>query len=182
MAAVGGFVGVSPQTIMRTERPSSVRTPNPIELAKHAAAVGMRVRIKAYPEGPPIRDAAQIALMRDFRTRTTDAVPMRVEQPVTDAAADRRAFDATLDLPGGCGLEFITRFHDCQAQLRSALLKQRDSGLSRLIIVVKDTNRNRRAVAAVADLVADTFPVGTRAGLTALAAGKDPGGNALVFI
>lgn len=182
MASVGAAVGVSAQTIMRTERPSSARTPDPIGLARHAAAVGLRVRIAAYPEGPPIRDAAQVGLMRGFRGRIGDAIPMRLEQPVTADASDRRAFDATLDLPGGCALEFITRFYDCQAQLRSALLKRRDSGLARLIIVVKDTNANRRAVGAASDIIATTFPIGTRAALNALAQGADPGGNALIFI
>ena len=95
---------------------------------------------------------------------------------------DRRAFDATLDIPGGCGLEFITRFHDCQAQLRSALLKQRDAKLVRLVIVVKDTHANRRAVAAVRDIIGDSFPVKQRTALARLARAEDPGANCLVFV
>jgi hypothetical protein len=76
----------------------------------------------------------------------------------------------------------VTRFYDCQVQLRGAHLKQRDGGFERLIIVVMSTHANRRAVAAVADVVATTFPLGTRAVMAALEQGRDPGANGLVFI
>jgi transcriptional regulator with XRE-family HTH domain len=182
MAAVGDAIGVSPQTIMRAERPETSRVPDPVALARHAAVVGLRIRIAAYPEGPPIRDASQVATMRAFRERISEKLPILLEQPVTADPADRRAFDLTVGLPGGCGVEVITRFYDCQAQLRSALLKQRDSGHARLLIVIKETHANRRAVAAAADLISTTFPIGTRAALVALANGADPGANALIFI
>jgi hypothetical protein len=48
--------------------------------------------------------------------------------------------------------------------------------------VIKDTHANRRAVAAAADVMAPTFPIGTRRALAALAKGDDPGGNATVFL
>jgi transcriptional regulator with XRE-family HTH domain len=179
---VGVKVGVAASTILTIERAHSPGA-RPELLARHAAAVGMRVRIKAYPEGPPIRDAAQIQLIRDFRARLgPNPPPLNLEQPVIDDRTDRRAFDATMDIPGGCGLEFITRFHDCQAQLRAALLKQRDSGMARLVIVVKATNANRRAVAAVRDVIAASFPGTQRAALTRLARLEDPGANGLVFV
>ena len=142
----------------------------------------MRARIKVYPEGPAIRDAASVALIRDFTGRLGGAAKLLLEQPVTGEPLDRRAFDATLDIPPGIALEFVTRFHDCQAQLRAAHLKQRDGGFERLIIVVRATHANRRAVAAAADVVASTFPLGTRAVMSALEQGRDPGANGLAFI
>lgn len=181
LRVVAERVGTVASTILNIERANGPG-PRPDLLGRYAAAVGMRARIKVYPEGPPIRDAASVALIRAFRERLGLAGRLLVEQPVTLNAGDPRAFDATLDLPGGCGLEFITRFHDCQAQLRAALLKQRDSGLARLIIVVKATHANRRAVAAAADVIATTFPLGTRAVLSALQASRDPGANGLVFV
>ena len=87
-----------------------------------------------------------------------------------------------MDIPGGLGLEFVTRFHDCQAQLRAGLKKQNDAHLGRLVFVVKATHANRRAVAAAADIIATTFPLGTKQVLAALRAGRDPGANGLVFI
>jgi transcriptional regulator with XRE-family HTH domain len=179
---VANSIGTSPQAVLRTERARFPPGPFPDDLARHAAAVGMRARIKVYPEGPPIRDVASIALMREFRERLGKAAKLLVEQAVTAEPLDRRAFDATLDIPPVIALEFVTRFHDCQAQLRAAQLKQRDSGLGRLIIVVRATHANRRAVAAAADIVATTFPLGTRSIMSALEQGRDPGANGLVFI
>jgi transcriptional regulator with XRE-family HTH domain len=179
---VAHHVGVVPSMILKDERGHRPAA-RPETLARHAAAVGMRVRIKVYPEGPPIRDAASVALIRAFRERLGSTAPkLLLEQHVTMNPSDMRAFDATLDLPGGCGLEFVTRLHLCQAQLRQGLLKQRDAGLARLIFVVKATHANRRAVAAAADLIATTFPLGTGAVMAALRAGKDPGANGLAFI
>lgn len=178
---VGDRLGTAASTVLKIERASG-RGPRPDLLGRYAAAVGMRARIKVYPEGAPIRDDAQVALVRAFRARLGPGAKLLIEQPVTLAAGDRRAFDATLNLPGGCGLEFVTRFHDCQAQLRAALLKQRDSGLARLSLVVRATHANRRAVAAAADVIATTFPLGTRAVFSALDAGRDPGSNGLVFV
>jgi transcriptional regulator with XRE-family HTH domain len=183
MRAIAGRIGVSPATILRVERANFSSGPSPEVLARQAAAVGLRVRIRAYPEGPPLRDAPQIALERKFlQLLGPDAPPLVLEQGVTDDPRDRRAFDATLDIPGGLGLEFVTRFHDCQAQLRVGLQKQRDAGLARLVFVVNATHANRLAVASAADVIATTFPLGTRAVLRALRAGRDPGANGLIFI
>lgn len=181
MREVGRVIGVVPSMVLKNER--GHRPVARLELiAKQAAAVGMRARIKVYPEGPPIRDAAQVALIRAFRALLGIAARLFVEQPITLRPGDLRAFDATLEIPGSCGLEFVTRFYDCQAQLRAALLKQRDSGVVRVIFVVKATHANRRAVAAAADVIATTFPLGTRAVMAALKGGLDPGANGLVFI
>lgn len=179
---VAASIGVSPQQVLRTERARFPPGPFPDDLARHAAAVGMRARVKVYPEGPPIRDAAQVALIRAFRERLGPRAKLLIEQPVTANVGDLRGFDATLELPGGCGLEFVTRFHDCQAQLRAGLLKQRDSGVARLIFVVRATHVNRRAVAAAWDVIETTFPIGTRTIMAALVAGRDPGANGLVFL
>lgn len=94
-----------------------------------------------------------------------------------------RAWDAVLTLPGCCcALEFVTRFHDCQAQLWGFQLKLRDGSVDRLILVAKATHANRRAIVAGADIVATAFPLGMRAVSGALAAGRDPGANGLVFL
>jgi hypothetical protein len=98
-----------------------------VTLGAIASVVGLRIRIKAYPEGVPLRDAPQIALIREFRKRLGPAASlMTLERPASDSAGDLRAFDAYLGIAGGCALEFVTRFHDCQAQVRAALLKLRD--------------------------------------------------------
>jgi hypothetical protein len=154
-------------------------------LARHAEAVGLRARILLFPADNPIHDAPQVRLIRDFRSLIGTALTMDLERPVitSPGSGDRRAFDAVIRLPNcDCGVECYTRFHDCQAQLRAAQLKQRDAGLQRLIIVVRATRANRTAIASASDLIALNYPLGTRSVMAALRAGRDPGANGLVLI
>jgi transcriptional regulator with XRE-family HTH domain len=181
---VATAIGVSPATVLRTERAIGPGARPPL-LAAHAAAVGLRARVLLYPDGEPLRDAPQVQLLRAFRAEIGASIPIDLERPVVmiPGSNDRRAFDAVLRIPGcACGVECYTRFHDCQAQLRSALLKQRDADLCRLILVVSGTRANRAAIRVAGDLIASAFPIGTRRVLAALRAGRDPGANGLVLL
>jgi Helix-turn-helix. len=179
---VGRRVGVAPSTVLAVERADEPGA-RPDLLSRQAAAVGMRVRIRAYPDGDPIRDAASVRLIGAFRARLPADLQFRPEVPVSDAPGDLRAWDGVLDLPGcTCGLEFVTRFHDCQAQLRAFELKLRDGSVDRLVVVVMATHANRRALSAARDIVAAAFPLATRQVIAALAAGRDPGSNGIVLL
>ena len=150
-------------------------------LARHAAAVGLRARIRLYPGGGPLRDAGQVALIRRFRERVGNPGRWAFEVPIP-LANDQRALDAVLTVAGGrIGLEFYVRLADCQAQLRAANLKQRDAGLDRMVIVVKATHANRRALGEAASAIADAFPGTTRRLLAALAAGEVPPANGVIL-
>jgi transcriptional regulator with XRE-family HTH domain len=179
---VAAAIGVAPTTVLRWER-ARLPGPRPEMVARHAAAVGMRVRIKAYPDGAPVRDAPSLRLAAAFRVRLPTRHPFRPEVPVSGTPGDRRAWDGVLDLPGcSIGLEFVTRFHDCQAQIRGFQLKLRDGSVDRLIVVVAATHANRRALALARDVVTAAFPLATRAVMAALAADRDPGENGIVLI
>ena len=180
---LGTALQVSPQTILRDERAQFPPGARPDVLARHAAAVGMRVRIKAYPDGEPLRDAAQMELMRHFRERIKAPHQFAFEVPVTNDPGDQRAWDATITFPGWtCALEFVTRFYDCQAQLRAFQLKLRDGHVDRLIVVVKATHANRRALRSARDVIANVFPMSTRRVIAALASGRDPGANGIALV
>ena len=79
-------------------------------------------------------------------------------------------------------IEAFTRLADAQAQFRALLIKARDMGLDRIVIVVADTHANRAALTVAADVVAANFPISTRSTLAALRAGRDPGANGIAFI
>ena len=79
-------------------------------------------------------------------------------------------------------MEAITRLRDAQAQLRAATRKQRDGQATCLVILIKASEANRAALATAADLLATTFPLGTRTTLGALTAGDDPGQNGIVVL
>jgi len=101
-------IGTSPADVYRRGRARTARLRQRI-LARHAAAVGLRVRIRAYPEGAPLRDAGQIELARRFRLRVPAVVPIAFEVPVSSEPGDLRAWDARLTLPGcRCAVEFAS--------------------------------------------------------------------------
>ena len=180
LATVAEAVGTSESTILRAERG---RPPgNAAWLARHAAAVGMRLRIRAYPDGSPLRDAGQLRLIGSLRSMCPE-LRLSLEVPVHARPGDARAFDAVAPLMGvRCAIEFVSRFHDCHAQLRSGLLKQADAGVDRLIFIVAATHTNRAAIRAGGQALRDTFPLGTRQILAAFRAGRDPAANGIALI
>ena len=96
---------------------------------------------------------------------------------------DLRAVDARLTHAGvTIAVEAITRLSDAQAQVRSAQLKRRDIGAGRVLLVISDTNANRRALAEARPTLAEAFDTHARRILTRLAAGEDPGRDCLLVL
>lgn len=146
------------------------------------AAVGLRIRISAYPAERAIHDAPQLALLRKFRERIGEGWSWQFEVPVP-IAGDRRAADAVLRNGDTTVLvEAFTRLADAQRQFRAVLLKQRDMRMSRAVVVLGESAANRRALTAAADVIAADFPGSTRAVLAALSGGRDPGANGIVVL
>jgi transcriptional regulator with XRE-family HTH domain len=181
LQSVALAVGATPSTVLRHET-ARTRGVTPDSLARHAAALGMRVRIRVYPEGAPIRDAAHVALIRRLRERLGSHVGWAFEVPIP-IPGDRRAFDAVLTVSGGrVGIEFYTRLADVQDQLRRVHLKQRDAGLDRAVVVLRATVANRLAVREAEPVIAEAFPGGTRRTLAALQEGRLPESNGVVLL
>ena len=154
------------------------------QLARHGAALGLRLSARFYPTGGGLRDAAQLELLRRIRARIGDRWLWQLEAPLT-IPGDLRAFDALLTSRRDrttVAVEAITRLRDAQAQLRAATRKQRDGQATRLVILLSATHANRAALATARDVLTTAFPLGTRATLTALAAGDDPGANGIVLL
>lgn len=98
-------------------------------------------------------------------------------------AGDLRAADAVARIQG-CSVvfELMNRLSNYQLQARAALLKQRDLGATRVVLVIRGTSTNREALREAGTALAASFPLGTRVVLQALADGRDPGGNGIVVI
>ncbi len=62
------------------------------------------------------------------------------------------------------------------------MLKQRDSDVRRVILVVADTRGNRDALREVGPTSGGNYPIARGAAIRALQLGVDPGGNAIVTI
>jgi hypothetical protein len=66
--------------------------------------------------------------------------------------------------------------------MRAVWAKQCDPGAYRAIVLIEDTRLNRRAIGHAGPELRRSFPVTARALLSALGAGTDPGGDAIVLM
>jgi transcriptional regulator with XRE-family HTH domain len=178
--AVGAACGISGSAEWRIER-GTTKTVDVRTLACLGAAVGLDIRLRAYPAGDPIRDAGQQRLLERLRPRLHPGLGWRTEVPLP-IQDDRRAWDALIRGEGWVvGVEAETVLGDLQAVERRIALKQRDGGIDRVIVLVADTRRNRRALAAAPNAFPG-FSREARATLHALAAGRDPLGSCVVIL
>ena len=180
--AAGGSGGISGSQFGRIER-AELRGVSVEQWCRATAAVGLRLHVRAYPGGDPLRDAPQTRLLGRFRGRLDPAIPVRAEVPL-HGQSDLRAWDAVLDLPGERdAVEAETRIRDGQAMWRRVSLKRRDDPtISHLFLLVADTPANRRAIAEIRELLRADLPLETRSILAALAKGRCPGAGGIVFL
>jgi len=177
---VGQAVGVSASRISRIERGLAPNVPLGLSIAT-AAVLGLRVNVRLYPVGQPLRDAGQLALLARLHARLGSGLGWRTEVPLA-LHGDLRAWDAAIRGPDW--IVFVdaeTRIRDAQALARRFAVKQRDMPTDRAVLLVSDTRSNRAAIRAIgASLVADALPAGLN--LEALAARRDPGGSGVVLL
>src|SRR5207249_10776702 len=108
-------------------------------------------------------------------------VGWRTEVPLP-IEGDRRAWDASIRGEAWiAAVEAETVLDDLQAVERRIALKQRDGGIDCVIVLVADTRRNRRVLAATPNAF-PAFSRDARATLRALAAGRDPGRSAILIL
>jgi hypothetical protein len=97
-------------------------------------------------------------------------------------AGDQRAWDAVTDGRGlAVAWECYTRLEDLQATERALNLKQRDSGMPCVVLVLKESRHNREAARAAPGL-RRSFPLGARAVFAALERSEQPRSNGLMFL
>ena len=157
-------------------RPTQLR-----EYSAMGAAVGLDVRLRAFPAGDPIRDAGQQRLLERLRSRIHPALVWRTEVNLR-IHGDLRAWDATVTGPGWVlPVEAETVLDDIQALERRLNGKQRDDGADNVLLLIADTRRNRRALevapAALLGLGRDARVI-----LRALGEGRNPETSAIVLL
>jgi hypothetical protein len=179
IADVGRACGLSRSAASRAlsgGRPTQLR-----EYAAIAAAVGLDVRLRAYPAGDPIRDAGQQRLLERLRLRLHRRLRWRTEVALA-VDGDLRAWDATIGSPpSALPVEAETVLDDIQAVERRLARKQRDGGADHVLLLVADTRRNRQALAA-APAAFQGFSRDARAVFRALGEGRAPGTSAIVML
>lgn len=177
---LGRHVGRSHQTIGRLERGEMPSLS--VELICVVASVlGLDAAVGLYPNGTPVRDAAQLALLERLRVRLGPGRRLRLEVPMP-IVGDRRSVDALQrEATFEAMFEAETRVDDVQALIRRIRSKQRDLGCTRVVLLLSDTRHHRELIRLHPEL-RDEFPVTPRHGLQALAAGIDPGGDVLILL
>ena len=119
-----------------------------VQATAAAAVVGLQLSVRAYPDGDPIRDAGQSALLDRFRARLPPTAGWATEVPMP-IPGDRRAWDARVVIDGRrAGCEAEMQLLDLQALERRPRPSQlRDRDVDILLLVVADTVRNRHVLA-----------------------------------
>lgn len=187
VAAVGRAARLSASEVSRIER-GRIANVSLRRLATIGAAVGLDVRVRAYPGPDPIRDIAQVRLLERLRARLPGDQSFRTEVPLP-IAGDQRAWDGwigglQMNAGGRRGLpvEAETRISDLQAQLRRLVLKMRDGDADHVLLVIADTPSNRAAIRVGGTLLRDLFPITPRRAMRAIAEGRHPAGSACIFL
>jgi transcriptional regulator with XRE-family HTH domain len=179
-ASVAAAAGLSQQTMSRFELG---KPPHPtfVQAARVAIMVGLDVRFNCYPAPGQLRDAGHVGLIGRLLARLPSGVTRQLEAPVRPG--DMRAWDVLLKIGAvRVGVLAETRIRDLQALLRRENRKQLDGRVDRLLLLVSDTNANRTSLDEAGDILATSFPLRTRAILSALGRGEAPSANGVVVL
>lgn len=157
--------------------------------AKIAAVLGLETSLRFFPGPDPIRDAAHVALLEQFRVRLHHSLAWRTEVPFP-RSGDRRAWDGLVQdfaIPPGRrrvrgAVEAETRPVDVQALDRKLALKERDGDADWVILLLADSRHNRALLVGPGSSLRARYPLDGRRAIELLAAGVDPGANAIVFL
>jgi hypothetical protein len=172
---------MTPSYVGKVER-GEARSVSITQYARLCSVVGLDLTVKAYPAGQPLRDAAHVALIGRLRTLIHPSWTWRTEVPMP-LLGDLRSWDVEIGAARvRIGVEAETRMHDFQALDRRIMLKQRDSGVDLVLLILADTRANRAFMHEHADALRANYPVDGRRALAALAAGRDPGGSAVAIL
>src|SRR5206468_1267450 len=121
--------------------------------------VGLELSLRSFLAGQPLRDSAHVALLNDFRKGLHGALGWTVEVPLP-IPGDRRAWDGLIRGPGWrFGVEAETAPRDSQSAARRLQLKERDSGVDGVLLVVRRTVQTRRFLAVATEHLLGAFPI-----------------------
>lgn len=181
-ASAGSAVGMSHAQFGRIER-AVLATPTIEQLSLACASVGLKLVVRAYPDGDTVRDAAQLALLARFRAVLPPQVMWHAEVPLP-IPGDRRAWDAVIRLAARevVAVEAETRLRDIQSLQRRVALKKRDGGIDRVTLLISDTRSNRLALAGARMDLRSEFPLDSWAVLAAIRAGRAPAEDGIVLL
>ena len=151
------------------------------------AACGHELGWRLHPVATvSLRDSGQLHFVQTIVRAAHPSWAAEVERPI--APGDLRAADLVLGSAAELlHIEVERVLIDVQAQVRAAQLKraviaERESRPVRLIMAFPDTSRNRRQLAPIADLLTRTFPMRSRAVWAAIRGGGSTGADGILLV
>jgi transcriptional regulator with XRE-family HTH domain len=175
---VARVAGISQSQVSRVELAQAHRVLL-ADIARHSAAVGLRLDVRTFPAGSPVRDAGQLRLIERLRSQVHDSWRWATEVLV-GATGDLRSWDVYLSGPGTVGIDAETRLYDLQALQRRCEAKARDSGVDRIVLLVAETRHNARVLREHREALRSTFPADSAEVLATLRRGKLPARSGIV--
>jgi transcriptional regulator with XRE-family HTH domain len=153
-------------------------------LGRMAGVVGLDLALTLYPAPRVLRDHGSILLHEDTKLLLGPAWDWRHEVRAA-GAPDLRAWDLAgshrvTRLPIRTECELV--FRDCQATLRRIELKASADGKPRVVLSIRASRANKRAVDLAMPMLRTAFPLSGRDALPALRRGEDPGANVLLLV
>lgn len=180
-ATVGRSIGLSKARISAIERGAHPDVPF-VVVAQLLSTVGLDLSARAYPVGGGLRDQGQLNVLNRLRRVVPSFATWRTEVPIA-GQGDLRAWDAVIGFAGiRIGVDAESRLRDMQAIDRRLVLKQRDSGVDRVVLLLPDTRSNREVMRALTAAALGNFPVRGSDAVGSIRRGADPGGNAIVML
>lgn len=183
-AVVAARAGVSPDSVRRVEHGDPHVQLN--TLCAVGEAVGIDIVVRAYPGQPPsVRDAGQLGVEETIRAIAHGTWHLEAEVLAGDhgQAIDLCLFGPTEIL----AVEIDRLLLDFQEQYRRNALKReflaaRHRRPIRLVMVVLDTDRNRRAVQAHRAFIESVLPARSREILRSMRTGRPLTRDGLLWI
>jgi transcriptional regulator with XRE-family HTH domain len=182
MADAARAAGISPHQLGRLER-GEIAAPSVELLARACSPVGLRLSVRPFPSGVPLRDAAQLSLLRRFEQCL--GPPLRLRREIAlPIEGDLRSWDGMVE--GNDAPFFIegeSRIRDAQAFERKLRLRIRDDPRATLVLLVATrSDHNRAVIAEHREILRDLLPMDGAPILRALRAGRRPSASGIVLI
>jgi transcriptional regulator with XRE-family HTH domain len=182
LEAAGRRAGFSGTQLGRLER-NKIGRPSLDQICRAARAVGLKAALQLYPDGAPIHDAAQLALLARLEALLAPPLRLRREVPIP-LPGDLRAWDGRID--DGirvASVEGESKLHDAQAVERRIQAKCRDDPSAGVVIlVVNRTAHNRRVLGEHREALRAGFPLDGAAIARELRRGRVPAASGIILL
>jgi transcriptional regulator with XRE-family HTH domain len=181
-AAAARAAGISRAQWGRLERNEELR-PDIVELCCAGRALGLQLGARYYVAHSPVRDAAQLSLLRRFEAELGAPLRMRREEALP-IPRDARAWDAIVE---GSDRPFFVEGEShasgAQAVERQLRLKQRDDPRATVIVLLLTRSaHHRQLLAAHREVFRDLLPLDSGPILRAVRLGHRPPASGIVLL